>query len=679
MQKLIIFLIVLSVLTFVSCSDDDPVSSPETKPVNSVIIDPTEITFNAIGQNKQFTAKAYDETGGEVSTTLSWSSSNDGVVMIGSDGMAEATGIGNASIYVTAGEKADTAQVIVELAVEPEIWWVSAKSGDWSDPTKWNTGVVPQPDDTVAITLEGDYTVTLTTDVTISHISLGAATGTQKLATGTNQFTIEEGILTGGAELQIDGTVILTDKLDWKDGDITGTGTMEIERNAEVHAGGGNDSQLTLKATLNNMGVFNIVSGVTININGGTIENKGKVDFQSDDAWLTTFAGGKILNSGDLVKSAGFGDAWISSGDADSFVSNGYINIESGNLNVRGGDLSNVIDIDKGAELHQSGNTLIRLPFYNRGEGTFEIGGSITLGENAGEEIKIRNVVLDSWQSENSITGPGDLTILNSLVWHAGGISGAGKVMIHGDANATLEGTGSKRISERIFEVHRSLESESLLNLTMSKGAQLHIVRTAKWTHTGGGNIRKGEGDMPAIIITETFTKKGSGALVVETDFICAGTMFLEEDVLTVKGAFELQESGKIIGGGTDTDNEVNNRRLQVPEATSAILAGTIELDANGAPAHMSILGEVTIASTFKVLIDADPFESIDAERLTFETGGVELAGTLDVNVKTIPPNGSQYRVISTVNAKGSFDTIEGTNIFTEVREDDQGVLLIYN
>ncbi len=682
MQKLKIFLIVLSILTFVSCSDDDPVSSPSDKPVNSVIIEPTEITFNAIGQSKQFTAKAYDENGGEVSTTLSWSSSNDGVVIIGSDGMAESTGPGNASIYVTAGEKADTAQVMVEIAVEPEIWWVSAKSGNWSDPTKWNTGVVPESDDTVAITLEGDYTVTLTSDVTISHISLGTATGTQKLATGANQLTLESGILNGNAELEVNGTVLITNKLQWKDGDITGTGTIEIQRNAEVNAGDGDDdSKLTLKAKLINNGVFDIVSGVTINIIGGTFENENgaKVDFQSDDAWLSTISGGKIMNSGDIVKSNGFGDANISSGDEDSFVSNGYINVESGNLNVRGGDLSNVIDIDEGAELHQSGNTIIRLPFYNRGEGIFEIGGSITLGENAGEEIKIKNIILDSWQSESSITGPGDLTIMQSLIWHAGGMSGAGTILLHGDAFATLEGSGSKRISERIFEVGGSLETESLLNLTLSKGAQLHIIRNAQWTHTGGGNIKKGEGDMPAIIITDTFTKKGAGSLVVETDFLCAGTMFLEEDVLTVKGAFELQESGKLIGGGTDIDNEVNYRRLQVPEATSAILAGTIQLDSNGDPAYMSILGPVTIASTFKVLIDIDPFESINAERLTFGTGGVELAGTLEVNVKSIPPNGAQYRVVSTVDGPGKFDVIEGASVFTEVRENGDGVLLIYN
>ena len=93
----------------------------------------------------------------------------------------------------------------------------------------------------------------------------------------------------------------------------------------------------------------------------------------------------------------------------------------------------------------------------------------------------------------------------------------------------------------------------------------------------------------------------------------------------------------------------------------------------------MSILGAVTIAQTFKVLIDVDPFDSIEAERLTFVTGGVALAGTLDVDVKSLPPDGAQYRVVSTVDGQGKFDDIDGVDVFTEVREDGQGVLLIYN
>ena len=163
----------------------------------------------------------------------------------------------------------------------------------------------------------------------------------------------------------------------------------------------------------------------------------------------------------------------------------------------------------------------------------------------------------------------------------------------------------------------------------------------------------------------------------MEADFICAGEMFLDEGVLTVKGAFNLQETGKIIGGGTDTDNEINYRRLQVSEAPSAVLAGTIDVDADGAPAFMSILGAVTIQPTFNVLIDVSNMNPIPTERLSFLTGGVALAGTLDVNVMNFPPEGAQYRVVSTIDGTGQFDAINGANVFNTIQEDSLGVLLI--
>ncbi len=660
-----------------ACKDDPiPEPEPEPNPIVSVQINPIEVSFTEIGQIQEFTAKAYDKDGLEVRTSFAWSSSNSEVVEIRSNGTAEAIGLGNASIYVIANEITDTAQVVVELAEDPSIWWVSAKDGNWSDASNWSTGAVPSPSDTVAIPLEGDYTVTLSTDVTVAYLFLGAPDGTQKLATGSNQLTIERGKLIGGAELQVDGNVNIIKELDWEGGNITGSGTIEVDREAKIHAGGG-ESKLVLKGNLINSGVFAFVSGVTVDINGGTFENNssGLIDFQADDAVMSAFSGGTISNMGNIIKSAGFGDAWISA-DVNSFTTSGFIDVQSGNLNIRGGDLDGVIDVEEDAEFRQTGTTLIRQSLISRGEGIIEIGGTITLGEQAGDLIRLNNVVFDSWNTTGGISGPGDLRIKNSLVWRKGGMTGAGNVFIHG-ANVILEGSGAKVLSERIFDVAGSMETESSINLTLLDGALIIIDMSSEWVHTGAGTIMKSTGDTPGITILGAFRKKGTGAFVVKTDFTCAGEMYLEEDVLTVQGSFNLQETGKIIGGGTDANSE--NRRLIVIEAPSAILAGTIEVDANGDPALMSILGSVTIESTFKVLIDYVNTGAIPAERLTFETGGVSLAGTLDVTVAAFPDAGS-YRVVSTIGGTGAFDTISSsTDVFHTVQEDALGVLLIRN
>lgn len=669
-------------LVLIACNDSDPEPEPDPdpNPITSIKIDPKEVSFNEIGQSQEFTANAFDKDGLTINTSFTWSSSDAGVVAISSNGLADAIGPGTASIYVTANEIVDSAQVVVELLEDPSIWWASATDGDWSDASRWSTGAVPSPTDTVAIPLEGDYTVTLTEDVSVSYLLLGAPDGNQKLATGSKTFTMVRGKLIGGAELQVDGTVNITDEVNWVDGDITGSGKIEVARETEMHAGGG-ESKLILKATLINSGTFAIVSDVTIDINGGTLENKSGalVDFQSDGAYLTAFSGGTINNLGNIIKSEGSGDAWISANSSSNgtFTTSGFIGVERGNLNISGGDLAGVIDVDADAELRQSGNTLIRSSLISNGDGVIEIGGTITLGEQVGDLIRLNNVVFDSWNTTGGISGPGDLRIKSSLLWRKGGITGAGNVFIHG-ANVRLEGTGSKVLSERIFDVYGTMETESLINLTLANGAQILIDESSEWVHTGGGTIKKSSGDTPGITVLGNFRKKGEGALVVETDFTCAGEMYLEEDVLTVQGSFNLQETGKIIGGGTDANSE--NLRLIVIEAPSAILAGTIEVDSDGDPATMSILGSVTIESTFIVLIDYVKFGSIPAESLTFQTGGVSLAGTLDVTVRSFPDVGS-YQVVSTIDGTGAFDSIIGDDIgvFDSIQEDGRGVLLIRN
>lgn len=81
---------------------------------------------------------------------------------------------------------------------------------------------------------------------------------------------------------------------------------------------------------------------------------------------------------------------------------------------------------------------------------------------------------------------------------------------------------------------------------------------------------------------------------------------------------------------------------------------GVFEIGGNitlGEEAYMSILGAVTIESTFKVLVDIKKDETIPAERLEFITGRVNLDGT------------------------GVF-TINGADWFTTITQDDRGVLL---
>ena len=77
--------------------------------------------------------------------------------------------------------------------------------------------------------------------------------------------------------------------------------------------------------------------------------------------------------------------------------------------------------------------------------------------------------------------------------------------------------------------------------------------------------------------------------------------------------------------------------------------------------------------------VDVNTNQSVTHETLTFETGRIQLAGTLAVRVISPPNPPVQFRVVSTINGTGQFDTVLGAQAFTEIRQDANGVLLIRN
>lgn len=78
-----------------------------------------------------------------------------------------------------------------------------------------------------------------------------------------------------------------------------------------------------------NNGDIAIATGVSIRLDGGTLENtnSGTIDTLGDNVSFTPFKGGTILNSGTLVKSAGEGTAYINSSNSDIFVNKGYLTV----------------------------------------------------------------------------------------------------------------------------------------------------------------------------------------------------------------------------------------------------------------------------------------------------------------------------------------------------------------
>jgi len=666
---------VLAGLIAVGCSDTTNITQPPPPGarMDSVSVSPASASLNGLGAQQQFAAQAFDANGGEISATFDWASTNGQVVVVGSGGLAVASGPGNAFIIVSAGGASDSARVTVTVGGSTIRTWASGVDGNWEDPTRWVGGEAPKLGDIVVIDAAGNYTVTLTGDVAVTTLVLGDPNvGTPVLATGSNTLTIEDGSINGFAELKIDGLAKITGEVNWRGGDIRGSGTVEIEPGAEL-AITGDGTRQELEATVRNRGILAVVANAAVDLRGGNIDNTygALIDFRGDGS-IVTFSNSSITNTGSILKSEGTGEARIDGGQG-MFSTTGRVDVDSGTLALRGGTWRGVFEIEAGAQLDQTGSTTI-VSIDSRGEGAIRFAGNVTLAERQGVLLTIRHLIIDMGVI-NQISGPGDLQCASSLLWRQGTIVGEGVLNLPDGATMRFEGAGSKRIEQRLFDCRGTVEGRGSDELILENGAQLHILNTGRWVQNGAGAIRSGLGAVSSVLIDGEFEKQGPGAFTVEPALTCSGTLLLEGEELVVAGVFQLTHTGTITGGGTEDVSL--NRKLILIDAPSAVMAGTIDLGVGDELRRMAILGAVTLESTFRVEVDVRPGEAITHETLTFLTGGIELAGTLAVTIGSFPDPPVQYRVVSMTAGTGQFDTVTGAGFFTNIQQDDRGVLLI--
>ena len=667
-------MMLLAVAGVTGCSDDDdPVvpGVPEEPRVATVIVAPGSMTFTAIGEEAQFDAAAFDQDGAAIDTVFTWQSSNDGVVVAGQDGSVLATGLGTAEVYVTAGSAADTSEVTVTMASGPLYEWIAADSGNWDDAANWSDDAVPGAGDVAVITAIGNYTVTLNGDVTVEALVLGAGSDTQTLDTNGNQLQFATGGLLDGAELVVSGNLIVQGDLAWSGGTITGSGQVEIQSGAELHAVG---NPLELRADVTNRGIISVAAGTSLRVNEMLECGTGAVIDLQGNAIVAVQNNGNLSNAGTIHKSLGAEEASILASSAE-FSSTGSLRVDTGSLLITGGTLRGTIEIDGDAMLNQSGETTIT-SVNSQGDGPFVIGGKVIIGEFESQIVTFRHLILDSG-GVSGITGPGSLLIDHSFIWRRGLVNELGSLNTQVGSQTTFETTGTSVLSATIWNIVGNVAGDSNVNLSLVNGAIISVEHAGRWVQSAGGTVSQGQGDTGSFDVIGEFHKTGEGAFVVETSFACSGTMNLVGGTLTVQGAFMLFDSGIMTGGGTEVPS-LATAQLIVVEAESAEMSGTIRPDLDGQPAHMAINGNVDLGSSFVVELDVPVNGDIPAESLTFLRGGQVLGGTLALNVMALPDLGTEYRVVSMVDGSGTFEVIfRDTNPFDQIIQDERGVLLI--
>jgi hypothetical protein len=173
------------------------------------------------------------------------------------------------------------------------VWTGAAGDGMWSNPTNWSTLKIPGNGDDVYITLDGVYSVTVTTSGVLGtgHLTLGGSAGTQEL------------ICNGALSMPVD-----------------------VGSNAVVALAGG-----CLLGAVTNSGKILLQQAGSYGLSSPWLENapEGLVDIQAD-----ALVGGSVIdNAGTFRKSGGTTNSQTTLiGSQLSFTNSGLLDVQAGTL-----------------------------------------------------------------------------------------------------------------------------------------------------------------------------------------------------------------------------------------------------------------------------------------------------------------------------------------------------------
>lgn len=320
--------------------------------------------------------------------------------------LAEALGV--AGTVTISGNLDDSPQATV-------IAWVEAGGGAWGDPGNWSLGRTPIQGDTVEITLEGGYTVTLETDeADMDQLRLGGETGTPTLALTDAGLSVT-GVLRvdPGGTVQAAGTTFIDAGMVDNAGTISVPGALMLGVAGEstdvingstgrIEVGPGGVAQLLLGdvGTFAHAGVLDVATP-----EGGAVVQGGTVDLEEGGS----IGGGGVLGFVGSVVNLG---ATLSVVDhalsLQQVVLNGPGAVELPEATVHSWtDVTANTLVDNFGDLFLSGLNVMTQGFANRPGAEVVVAGateqsetSLTLEESDGFFNQGRVLLLDPFQGE---------------------------------------------------------------------------------------------------------------------------------------------------------------------------------------------------------------------------------------------------------------------------------------
>ncbi len=521
------------------------------------------------------------------------------------------------------------------------ITWNNPSGGSWQTAANWQPAQVPGAADTALITLAGTYTVTLANNVTVSQLTLGAASGTQTLtlagqtldATGSGTvaangaLTIQSGALKGSFTIASGGILTFASgaqkalyqlnlvnhgTVRWLGGNLglgstptsifTNTGLWEISADDTLYQGiGGPAPQFV------NTGTLRKVAGAgTTSISSIRFDNSGLVEAQTGTIQFNSMDG---LILGGTFTAAGGATVQLGSG---TFTENGAVFNGTGNRRMNGGTLTLVTDKIEGLSLN---------------------GGDIKIGPAFQAAGAISDLAV------NGSTLVGTNQVAGVLTFTAGGAEG--KLTVLPAGRVVFAGGGAKTLYRLDF-INQGTVQWSGGNLTLGATPTTALSNAGLWEISGDASMSQGiGGPTPQFVNTGTLRKLGgAGATSISsihfenlgTVEIASGTLqFNSAEATRLGGTFAAASSGAVLNFASGTF--VENGAVFGGAGHARLSGGTLTLVRDRMSGLALTGGDIKIEPTFQAsgsitnLIIAGSTlvgTNIVTGSLTLQAGGIE-------------------------------------------------------
>ena len=409
--------------------------------------------------------------------------------------------------------------------------WTNFAGGDWNSATNWTPNLVPGSNDNVVISglaLQGPGTFTVTLDTPADCASVTLDTGLVRTPnlTGSGTLTVREHML-------------------WRGGTMSGSGKTVIENGATLtldmgETGSGNGLALNTR-TLELGGNTFWTTGGNMLMNDGVITNRPGAVFHVMAAGSINRAGGapRIDNAGTIRRITAGGITTV--GAFVSFNNSGFVEIETGTLQLAGGGSANgMFNAAAGAMVEWTSGTYTLTPGAQlNGSGQYRLNiGNLT----ANADLTVGN--LDMVHPNNTLSGTGAVTIGSAMNWMAGDQAGIGLTIVAPGATITVANPSQLNLVSRTLENGGTIlwtNGNLALNnamVTNQPGALFRATGSGTFGNLGGSPRFENAGTFRKSVSSGTLST-GSGLV-----FNNSGLVEIESGTLVVNGV--LTNSGSV-------------------------------------------------------------------------------------------------------------------------------------